>query len=472
MAAKFILVKNGAGYDISDLVTKVVWSGRKNSAARSLKLDLLDDPTLGESNRANVDVYSGNHIIFTEDGSELFRGIIMRQERDQDRLLTITAYDNAIYLANNKDSFNYVKKTLTQIFLDVCKRFGISRGTTAQTTYKIPVIVEVNTTIYDVLCNAMSKTYQATGERFYIISKKGQLHLLRRKEQITKMVLETGSEGSQYGNLTQYSYAKDISDTKTRLKLISEKGKTQAFWTDGNLESKIGIMQDVQIPDDTLKKAKLKTQVIMMLNQLKLPAESLSLTAIGVSTVYSGIAVYVSIPEIGISRTFYVDADTHTWDGDYHSMKLTLNFAKELESISESGETETSTSNDSSATKSAKQAIKDAAAALKKKKAAEKKVISAGNAAEKAANAAESALKNASKSKSSTSISKYVTTCRTQAAKAQAEYEKAKLAVIEAKALQNLSQSTISTSADFAAAQAESAANRAAAALTNIAQYE
>lgn len=486
MALKFILVKNKVGYDISDLVQKTTWSGRKNSPARSLQLTLMDNPSLGSPNRAGIDVYEGNHLIFTEDGAELFRGIIMTQIQTQDHTLTITAYDNAIYLSNNRDSFSYKKKTLTEVFLDICTKYGISRGETASVQYKIPVLTDIGVTIYDILCNALSQTYKGTGERFYIMSKHGQLHLLRRKEQITKLILETGEEGSSYGNLTQYSYNKDIMNTRTRLKLISQQGKVMAKWADMDLEEKLGMMQDVQVSDDSMKKSKLKTLVITMLDALKKPAESLNVTALGISSIYSGTAVYIRIPDIGISRTFYVDSDTHTWDGDYHTMKLTLNFAKDLESIDDMGAVETDNSAASSATAAAKQAIKGAAAALKSKKKAESKVVKAGAAAEKAANAAEKALKNAEKAAANAvkyaknakkvvayaaSAAKYAKTVATQSAKAQMENEKAKTALAEVKALMNLAQSTITTNADFAAHRAENSAHRAMEAEAAAKQY-
>ena len=471
MSLKFILIKEKLGYDISDIVQKVTWSGRKNSPARSLQLQLLDDPGLGEENRPGIDVYSGNFLIFLEDNEELFRGIIMKQSRTQERSITITAYDDAIYLANNKGSFKYKKKTLTYVFLDVCKRFGISRGDAVGVKYKIPVLVDVNTTIYDLLCNALSQTYKATGERFFILSKKGQLFLIKRKEQISKFVLETGAEGSPYGNLTQYSYSKDISETRTRLKLISEKGKTKAEWADYDLEEKIGMMQDIQVPDDTIKKKKLKTMAVTMLEELKKPKESLTITAFGISTVYTGMAVYISIPEIGIGRTFYVDADSHTWDGDYHTMKLTLNFANDLESINEAGEVEIDRSAESSAEKAAQQAVKEAASALKQKKEAEKKVIADGKAAEKAANSAEKALNNAKKANGTTKASSFAKTAQDEAKKAKEAYDKSKVDLAELKALLKLSQSSITTKADSAVQQAEMASWRASNAATEATQY-
>lgn len=475
MSLKFILVKDKAGYDISDIVEKVTWSGRKNSPARSVQLQLLDDPDLGEQNRPGIDVYEGHHLIFTENDSELFRGIIMSQSRSQDRKLTVTAYDNAIYLSNNKDSFSYSKKTLTEIFLDICKRYELTRGEVAAVTYKIPAVSKVNTTIYDILCIAMSKTYQATGERYYIVSKNGQLHLLRRKEQITKLVLETGQEGSEYGNLTQYTYTKDISNTRTRLKLISEDGKTLTQWRDGELEERLGRMQDVQQPGDELSGAKLKQQAIIQLNELKKPIESLNVTALGISTIYSGIAVYISIPEIGIGRTFYVDSDSHTWESDYHSMKLTLNFATDLESINDAGATEKDKAANKSATEEAKQMIKDAKEALKLKKAEEKIIINCGKKAEKDADKAESGLKklvkliagydkaktDKAKSNQRDKIVKQYSTINQLAADAQNQYKTSQESLAKAKALLNAAQSDMTSNANFAIQQAESNTRRA-----------
>ena len=471
MACKFILIKNKQGYDISDIVQRCTWSGRKNNPARSVQLEMLDDPKLGENNRPNIDVEEGQHLIFLEDGNELFRGIIMKQTRNQDNKLTIIAYDNAIYLSNNSDSFKYSKKTVTNIFLDVCTRFGITRGSVAAVTYKIPTLVNANTTIYDILCCALSKTYQATGERYYVISQKGQLHLLRRMEHITKLVLETGREGSDYGNMTSYTYTKDITSVKTRLKLISQNGKTVAQWRDMDLEEKIGIMQDVQTPDDSLSKSKLKTQVISMLNELKKPIQSLDITAVGISEVYSGIAVYIYIPEIGISRTFYVDADTHTWDGDTHTMRLTLNYASDLESIADNGLIDITSAEGSSATKAAKQSIKDAASALKVKTAAEKKVITAGKKAESAADNAEANLKKAQKAKKATDATKFAKLVQTKAQEARTRLSEAKTALSDAKAVMNLAQSDISAKATSAIYQAEAAVRRADQAETDALKY-
>ena len=40
---KLIVIKGGAAYDMSNLVSKVKWSGRKGSSSRTLQVDFIDD---------------------------------------------------------------------------------------------------------------------------------------------------------------------------------------------------------------------------------------------------------------------------------------------------------------------------------------------------------------------------------------------------------------------------------------------
>lgn len=106
---------------------------------------------------------------FYEGGKELFRGIITSHKQSNSKKLVIKAYDNAYYLANNKDSFCYTNKTATDIFNDCMSRLGMT-GNAVDTSYVIPELPKAKTTYYDVMLDALSTTYKATGERYYISS--------------------------------------------------------------------------------------------------------------------------------------------------------------------------------------------------------------------------------------------------------------------------------------------------------------
>jgi len=300
-------------------VESIKWKGRKGSAARSVSISLLDC----KGAQSGIDVTKGHQLIFSYKGEELFRGMIMSQQQSESFKMPITAYDNGIYLSNNKDTFVYENKTVHDIFIDVCKRFGIKYSDVAKTSYKIPELTKSKTTAWDAILDAISQDFKATGTKYYVNSSKGVLSLIKRRENILQWVLETG------GNIMSYTYKKSIEDIKTRLKILSDEDKVYAVKKNTELEKKIGIFQDIEKKDDDLSEAKLQEHIKETLKEISTPEISLSVEALGIPDVISGVGVYVIIDELGIKRTFYVDEDTHTFKGGSHTMNLTLNSVNE-----------------------------------------------------------------------------------------------------------------------------------------------
>ena len=53
-----IVIKGSQGYDVTDLVQQVKWSGRKGSSSRYIEVSMLDDED--RTDRANIDVEKGH----------------------------------------------------------------------------------------------------------------------------------------------------------------------------------------------------------------------------------------------------------------------------------------------------------------------------------------------------------------------------------------------------------------------------
>ncbi len=318
-----IVIKGEQGYDVTELVESVKWQGRKGSSARTLTAQLVDDDGYKHA-RAGINVEQGQQCLFSYNGAELFRGIIMSQTQNNKKKLTIKAYDNGIYLANNKDTFTYENKTASEIFRDCCTRFGLPTGEVAECTYRIPELTKPKTTIFDTIADALSLDFDATGIRHYVSSDKGKISLLTRRENIMQWVIEVGQ------NLTAYTYTKSIENVKTRVKMVSKEGTTLAEQSLAGLEEKIGVFQEIDKPDESLTPAQINDLIASILEEKGTPARTLNLDAIGIPEVISGIGVYIIIPELNLSRTFYVDSDTHTFKGNLHTMSLKLNYANDL----------------------------------------------------------------------------------------------------------------------------------------------
>ena len=320
---QLLVVKNKKTIDMTNLVQSVRWSGRKGSSARTIAVTMIDDDGYRHA-RSGIDVADGNQCVFLVDGKERFRGILMNQKQGDKKQLKFKAYDNGIYLANNKDTFVYKNKTADQVFSDVCSRFGIPTGEVAKCSYKIPELTKSKTTGQDAVLDALSLDYKATGTRHFISSDKGKLSLLQRKDQIISFVVDGDA------NLYGYSYTKSIESIKTRVKMISKEGTTIAEKSNSALEQKIGIFQEIQQPDESLTKAQVKDLVGSVLDTLDDPEETVTLNILGDPDVISGKAILVKIPHLGISRAYYVDSDDHTFEDNMHTMSLTLTTAAEI----------------------------------------------------------------------------------------------------------------------------------------------
>lgn len=318
-----IILKGEQGYDVTQLVEQVKWKGRKGSSSRTLAVTLIDDDGYKHA-RSGIDVEQGHQCIFSYDGVELFRGIIMSQTQSNQKKMQFTAYDNGIYLANNKDTFVYENKTASDVFRDCCTRFGLPMGEVASCSYKIPELTKSKTTAFDAIADALSLDFDATGIRHYVASSKGKLSLLTRRENILQWVIEVGQ------NITSYSYSRSIEDIKTRVKMVSKEGTTVAEKSNAELEKKIGIFQEIDQPDESLTAAQVNDLIASILDEKGTPERTLTVEAMGIAEVISGIGVYIIIPELEISRTFYVDEDTHTFEDNKHTMSLKLNYANDL----------------------------------------------------------------------------------------------------------------------------------------------
>lgn len=314
------IYKNGEseGKDITQLVQEIRWGGKKGSPTRTLQVKLIDDDGY-KHERSGIDIEDGYQGIFKYNGEELWRGIFMNQSQSQAKTGTYKAYDNAIYLSRNKDTFCYEAKKAHDVFSDVCSRFGIPTGTIDECEYEIPDLTKAKTTGWDAIEDALSLEYDNTNTRYYVFSDKGVVSLKRRKDNMLQWVLETGV------NVSKYTYTKSIENVFTRIKLLSKEGTVIADAVDEALETKIGMMQDVDEPDESLNSGQLTELATSLLNKRRVPTRTLKLNdVLGLEDVISGLGVYIMIPHLGLGRSFYVDSDDHIFKGNQHTMNLTL----------------------------------------------------------------------------------------------------------------------------------------------------
>ena len=317
MRDSLIVIQDGNAFDILDLCNNITWSGRIGTPTRSLKVTLLDDER-GRYPRSCVNIEKGTQCIYSRENKELFRGIFLRQEQGSGRMMTLIAYDNGIYLSNNKDSFLYENKTASFIFEDVCKRFNIPYGRIDNTEYIIDELPKSRTTGFDVIADALASTYEATSRRFSVVCNGEKMELISREENFLQWVISTDA------NVMDYDYSVDMEKIKTRINLIDSDDKVVVSKSDPELEKLIGMFQEVATADKDMSEGKLNELAANMLKEQGRAKKSLSVNALGIDEIIAGTGVFVRIPHLDIVRTFYVEGDNHSYKDGYHTMKLDL----------------------------------------------------------------------------------------------------------------------------------------------------
>ncbi len=320
-----VVGKENEWYDYSDLIKKLTFSGRKGAAPRTVQIVFQDSECYGHS-RTNLSCEDGKICAVYFKGEEIFRGLIMSDAAGKRRQLNITAYDNCIYLSNNKDSFSYKEKRADEIFSDCLARLNLEVGEIVNTEHIIPELIKPATSFWDVIEDALSQTYAVNGKRYYVSSDKGKISLKRRLEQKSISVLEVDA------NIENYDRTRSITNTRTRLKLSTSEGEVKKTFINSELEEKIGMFQDVDSVEEDITETELQQRVDTFRKEKALVQQELKVTCLGNIAIRSGSCVYVQIPQIQERRVMYVDEDTHTFEKGSHKMILKLNYAGDIDS--------------------------------------------------------------------------------------------------------------------------------------------
>lgn len=88
----------------------------------------------------------------------------------------MTAYDQLRYL-NNKDTYVYENKTASQFIQMLAADFSLNTGTLEDTGFVIASRVEDNTSLFDMIENALDLTLQNSKEMFVLFDDFGKLTL-------------------------------------------------------------------------------------------------------------------------------------------------------------------------------------------------------------------------------------------------------------------------------------------------------
>ena len=152
-----LLVGNESGTKVYQPVVQegIEWSTERKNTPGKLVFKVLYDNIL--------DFSEGSPVRMKVDGDNVFFGFVFKQQRTKDKIITVTAYDQLRYL-KNKDTKVYEGKTANQFVKMIADDYALNLGTLDDTGYVIESRVEENTSLFEMIANALDLTLTNTGK--------------------------------------------------------------------------------------------------------------------------------------------------------------------------------------------------------------------------------------------------------------------------------------------------------------------
>lgn len=296
----------------------IEWSTERRGSPGKLTFSVVGDGT--------VSFEEGAAVRLKVNGTPVFFGFVFTKKRDREGIVSVTAYDQLRYL-NNKDTYVYENKTASQLVKMIAEDFSLNLGTVEDSGFVIASRVEENTSLFDMIENALDLTLQNSREMFVLYDDFGKLSL----KNISSMYV--GKNGSyllideETGENFEYASSID-SGTYNKVKLTydnEDTGKREVYIArDTGHINKWGVLQYF----DTLSRGEngqAKAEALLKLYNAK--TRSLKITgAVGDVRVRAGsmVAVKLDLGDIKVNNFMLVEKVKHTFKSGEHFMDLTL----------------------------------------------------------------------------------------------------------------------------------------------------
>lgn len=294
------------------------WSTERRSTPGKLTFKVIKDDI--------ISFQEGAAVRLQVDGTPVFFGFVFTKKRNKDQIIEVTAYDQLRYL-NNKDTYVYENKTAAQLIQMVAADFSLNTGILEDTGFVIASRVEDNTSLFDMIENALDLTLLNSKEMFVLYDDFGKLTL----KNISSMYV--GGPGAylmideETGKNFEYTSSID-NDTYNKVKLTydnEDTGKREVYIAqDSSHMNEWGVLQYY----DTLQKGEngqAKADALLRLYNSK--TRNLKITnTIGDIRVRAGsmVVINLALGDMNVKNFMLVEKVKHTFKLDEHFMDLTL----------------------------------------------------------------------------------------------------------------------------------------------------
>ena len=327
---------------ITGYVTSVTWAGSAKQAARTVAFSVAYSPN--DKNVKTLGIKLGDKIVFypgyPDDKKTKFVGIITQRERKSEMgELQYTATDGMMHLLRSSGTYRFANKTPEKIAQMVCRDVKVKTGSIAKTKMPIAKIFFQERPYYEIIMAAYTKAYRKNKKKYIAQMNGDKLEVIQKGKVIPNFHIRQGER------ITDSSYTEDLDSMVNRVYIYDSNNNKIGSVSNSNWIKKYGIFQNAISVDSGNGKTEAKAE-LQGINK------TANLTMIGDCRCVSGLGVIIEDSRTGLKGKFWIENDSHEWNGGVYTTTLELAFKNVMDIQEEDEEQIANSAGGSSATTS------------------------------------------------------------------------------------------------------------------------
>ena len=294
--------ETGDAWDVTTLCSEAKLKTVRSGSPGSLTAKFLPDEQVVWAN-------GGILTVLAEDGTGIFYGYVFKCVWKEDGVVSVTVYDQLIYLKRNKETYVFEYQTCDAIISQICADFGIATGALESGSYSIPSLVEDGKTLLDICLDAIDYELAYAGKMPFLWDDYGKIRLSSPESLKLDLIL------GDHSLATGYEYEEEIeTETYNRIKLVQdnkETGKRDVYiFEDSGTMKKWGTLQDYEVVAESMSASDIQNRGEQMLQLYNRPKKKFSIDALADLSVRAGYGVCIQISDLGVNAFFIVEECT------------------------------------------------------------------------------------------------------------------------------------------------------------------
>jgi len=340
---QLLLIKNDGSktYDITPIVDTITWDYNLSlTAAMSFNI-LWTDAGVFPANPCDL----GDVVTLSKDGQEVYRGIIISENRNGRSPIGYNAYDYAWYLGKSKSVYQFNGISASDAILRVLNDFGMLIGNVPAMSTKVEAIY-IQKTPAEIIEEVLKLHEQASGDRYVVDMEKGRIYIKEMRDMIitgTFQLADNLTRNNVLDNPLEAQRTRSIEALRNRIKIMIErddkdvdkthpKYEVVAAKEDAALIKKYGLLEETyKIDVGDVAKARKVAQILFA--RTSRVQETNTIKLMGDVAFKAGRLLKVNEPITKMSGTFMIVAVKHAVTNQIHTMDVELAWPEDVRDI-------------------------------------------------------------------------------------------------------------------------------------------